>query len=248
MDRSNISSTSRHSLRRRQFLGGLTVATLPLLAGCTGQTEGSFDGTPVGISDADLDALGFEEVARDDRTEDIEGSAYGIGVSATVTSHYSVYSEIETDPGLTVSALSTPKARVLFGQRNPLVNVSGQRLLYNDDLLWFREPAGLGEIDRQWERNSTRLLSERVDVLGDDVRITSRGGYFEGDQPSVMFVHYGKVETEDDAVFLYAVRQWDVDAEDTDQPLVGEDGMLSEDEFAADLVAARTALSAFQFE
>lgn len=245
MDGPEIASADRQLFGRRQFLGGLTVAGLPLLAGCTGVTEVTFPGTPVSIPAADAEAMGFEEMLRDEVTETVEGRTYGLDVSAAVTSHYAVYTEVDADSGVTASALSTPKASVLFGQRNPLVDVSGQQFLYTDDALWFREPAGLGDIDREWERNSTRLLGERVDILGDDVWLTSRGGFFEDEErPVVMFVHYGKVDTGDDTVFLFAVRQWDVDG--TDQPLVGEGGSLSEDEFEADLAAVRSALGAFR--
>lgn len=246
MDRLNARDNETHSIGRRRFLGGVAVAGLPVIAGCTQVTEDAVAATPVYIPPDEADALGYQEVVRDENTTVARDSAFGMDVNATITNRYAVYEEVSQDEtgGLLVSALSTPKAPVLFENRNPLTSLSSQRMLYDDRVSWFRDPAGLGGIDRDWERNSTRLSSERTDILGERNRLTARAGLFESDtDPSVLFAYYTNFDLDEDVVFMFAVRQWAVQT--TDRPLLADDGYMTETDLAADIVAAKAAFNAF---
>lgn len=181
-------------------------------------------------------------------TTTAQGRTYGIDVDATITSHYAVY-EQQTDDGagLTIGFLSTPKANVMFEERNPLAELSAQRLLYDEQVNWFREPTGLVSIDSVWNRNSTRLFGNRIDVLGESMFLTSRAGFASSDDDTaVAYVHYGKVELDDTVVFACAIRQWPV--ETTDRPYVGEDGYLSEAELDADVDDISAVFGALRLE
>lgn len=246
MYNSTNSGPETTSTTRRRLLGGLAVAGIPLLSGCAQVTDNAFVAAPVYITPEDADAAGYRELVRDEHTATEHGRAYGLDVNTTLTSRYAVYGEIGGEdgdaPGLTVGALSTPKARVLSEVRNPLATLRAQQLLTEEGALWFREPVGLGGVDRTWK--PTRLLGERTEILGEDVWFTVRAGLVDVDaDPSVLSVYYANLELDGDVVFLVAVRQWAVDA--TDRPFVGEDGYLTEDELAADVESVTEAFNLF---
>lgn len=238
------------SIRRRRFLGGCAVATLPLLAGCTSVTENEFVATPVSMPSDRAEEIGYRELLEDQRTTVETDRFVGMTLETSLTHDYAVYEETAGgDDGAAprvVGVLSTPKANVLGSQRNPFVRLSGQRLINHERARWFFEAMELEGID-EWGRTSSRIVSERTELFGSgDERLTTRAGFAGTDaEPSVLFVHYTKVNFEDDVVFGYAARR--MDADDSDRPFVGEDGYLTDADFAADVLAAKTALNAVRY-
>lgn len=240
---------------RRQFLGGLAVASLPLVAGCTALTEGDFNAGEVYMPAEAADALGYEEIKRETISSVERGEVYSFDVEARLTSHFAVYDkivEIEEDVEgadvMRVSAVSSPQAVILRNAVNPLSTLGRRALLTNPRGQWYLNRAGFEEVELGWTDGPTFVSNNRAAFLGGQERLYSvyAGTLGEGEDARVVFAHAIRVDSGDDVVLGLAVRHWP--ASDMDRPYVGEDGYLTDAELAADFVAVVSAFEAIRHD
>lgn len=248
---------SGERVSRRSFLGGVTAGAVPFLAGCAGVSQTTYAASPVSISPDAADAIGLQEHDRGELTREEQFESLGIGMrTLTIRSPYANYQSESPATGSdagsdntekwSVGALATPRVNFLRKERNPLAEIALQNHLYERRTQQFRDGAGLEQVDRSWANDSTRLTAERFQLFDQSISIFSRAGLRPGADRSILVLHYSNIEIDSDVIVMFAVQEWKID--ETNRPIVGPDGHMTDAELAGKSTAAKTAFNAFHRE